>query len=112
MSIKATSSTSVTVKWDGSSNDGGSPITGYVVEYSTTSDSVSQKKELAASDRCTTLDDLIPFTLYNVWVRGKNTLGTGVASATMQATTKAGGEFIEGLISEHRLVVELSMHQN
>ena len=63
-----------------------------MVEYSTTSDSASQCRELAASDRCTTLDDLIPFTTYNVWVRGKNTLGTSAASATMQATTKAGGE--------------------
>ena len=84
-----------------------------MVEYSTTSDSASQKRELAASDMCTTLDDLNPYTTYNVCVRGKNALGIGVASATKQATTKAGGEFIEGLISEHRLVVELlSTHQN
>ena len=95
MSVEATSSTSIFVKWDEVINDGGCPITSFVVEYSTTSDSESQHKELAASDLCTTLDDLLPFTLYNVWVRGKNALGTGAASATMPAMTKATGELIE-----------------
>ena len=97
MSVKSTSSTSILVKWDKSSNDGGSPITGYVVDYSINSDPAlpSQSKELAASDMFTTLDGLLPFTTYNMWVRGKNAVGLSVTSATMQATTKAGGELTE-----------------
>ena len=92
VSVEATSSTSISVKWNGSKEDGGSPITGYVVEYHAASDPASSfETQMVASDVfCTTLYGLTPSTEYDVWVRGENAVGRSVASVTVRTKTDGG----------------------
>ena len=92
VSVEAKSSTSISVQWNASKKDGGSPITGYVVEYHATSDPTSSfETQMVARDVCsTTLDGLIPSTEYDVWVRGENAVGHSVPSATMRTKTDGG----------------------
>ena len=98
MSVEATSSTSVSVQWNASKKDGGSPITGYVVEYHTASDPGSSlETQVVARDLLfVTLDGLTPSTEYDVRVRAENAVGRSVPSATMRARTD--GELIERLL--------------
>ena len=92
----ATSSTSISVQWAASTNDGGSPITGYVVEYRNASDSASQF--MMRSGRgvlTTTVIGLAPFTTYDVRVRGENLVGRSDPSTTVQRRTDPDGELIK-----------------
>ena len=95
VSIEATSSTSISVQWNAGEKDGGSPTTGYVVEYHAASDpSSSFETQVVARDVfSTTLDGLTPSTEYEVRVRGENAVGRSVPSATMR--TKTDRELIE-----------------
>ena len=89
-----TSSTSISVQWAASANDGGSPITGYVVEYRNTSDSTSQfmMRSVGGDVFTTILVGLVPFTTYDVRVRGENIVGHSDPSATIQRRTDPDGE--------------------
>ena len=74
------------MEWAESTNDGGSPITGYVVEYregSATFLSVS----LDEDSRGMTLTDLSPFTTYDVRVRTMNIVGLSDPSGTLSTQT-------------------------
>ena len=77
-----------------SKKDGGSPITGYVVEYHAASDPASSyETQVVGRDVfSTTLDGLTPSTEYDVRVRGENAVGRSVPSTTMR--TKTDGELI------------------
>ena len=94
VSVEGTSSTSISVQWKASKKDGGSPITGYVVEYRPTSNP-SFETQVVASDLLsrdvfsTTLNGLTPSTEYDVRVRGENAVGHSVPSVTMRAKTEA-----------------------
>ena len=92
--VMATSSTSISVQWAASANDGGSPITGYVVEYRNTSDSASQfmMRSVGGDVFTTILVGLVPFTTYDVRVRGENIVGHSDPSATLQRRTDPDGE--------------------
>ena len=93
MYVEAISSTSISVYWESSEKDGGSPITGYVVEYSPTSNPSFETQVVTRDIFSTYLDGLTPSTEYNVRVRGENAVGRSVPSATMRA--KTDGELIE-----------------
>ena len=97
MSVEAISSSSISVQWNASKKDGGSPITGYVVEHRTASDPGSTfVTQVVARDLLSvTLDGLTPSTEYNVRVRGENAVGRSVPSATKRA--KTNGELIKKL---------------
>ena len=99
VSVDATSSATISVKWNGSKKDGGSPITQYVVEYHAALDPASSfETQVVARDVfSTTLDGLTPSTEYDVRVRGENAVGHSVPSTTMR--TKTDGELIEGIRS-------------
>ena len=89
MSVEATSSTSVSIQWNASEKDGGSPITGYVIECHAASDTASSfATQVVARDVfSTTLDSLTPSSEYDVTVRGENAVGRSVPSATMRTRT-------------------------
>ena len=95
VSVEATSSTSVSIQWNASEKDWGSPITGYVIEYHAASDPASSfETQVVARDVfSTTLDSLTPSSEYDVRVRGENAVGRSVPSATMR--TKTDGELTE-----------------
>ena len=95
VSVEATSSTSISVQWNASKKDEGSPITGYVVEYRPTSNHSFETQVVARDIFSTTLDGLTPATEYDVRVRGENAVGRSVPSATMRA--KTDGELIKKL---------------
>ena len=94
VSVEATSSTSVSVQWNASEKDGGSPITGYVIECHAASDPASSfETQVVARDIfSTTLDGLTPSTEYDVRVRVENAVGRSVPSVTKR--TKTDGELI------------------
>ena len=94
LAVEATSSTSLSVKWAACTNDGGRPITGYVVEYHSALDPASPfETHLLGKDVVsTTLDNLAPSTEYEVRVRVENAVGCSDPSVTMRTKTKVDGE--------------------
>ena len=94
LAVEATSSTSISVKWAACTNDGGSSITGYVVEYCPALYPASPfETHLLGEDVIlTTLDNLAPSTEYEVRVRVENAVGRSDPSVTMRAKTKVDGE--------------------
>ena len=94
LAVEAVSSTSISVKWAVCTNDGGSSITGYVVEYHPALDPASPfETHLLGEDVVsTTLDDLSPSTEYEVRVTVENAVGHSDPSVTMRAKTKVDGE--------------------
>ena len=94
LAVEATSSTSISVKWAACTNDGGSSITGYEVEYRPALDPASPfETHLLGEDVVsTTLDDLSPSTEYEVRVTVENAVGHSDPSVTMRAKTKVDGE--------------------
>ena len=98
VSVEATSSTSISVQWNASKKDGGSPITGYVVECSPTSNPSFETQVVARDLLSMTLDCLTPSTEYDVRVRGENAVGRSVPSATKR--TKTDGELITKIQAE------------
>ena len=87
VSVEVTSSTSIFVQWKASKKDGGSPITGYVVEYRPTSNLSFETRVVTRDVFSTSLNSLTPSTEYDVRVRGQNVVGFSVPSATMRAKT-------------------------
>ena len=77
LAVEATSSTSISVKWAACTNDGGSSITGYVVECRPALEPASPfETHLLGEDVVlTTLDNLAPSTEYEVRVRLENDEG-------------------------------------
>ena len=104
LAVEATSSTSISVKWAACTNDGGSSITGYVVEYGVAHPVPHFETQVVARDVfSTTLDGLTPSTEYDVRVRGENGVGCSVPSATMKAKTKVDGELNFQVVVEQLL---------
>ena len=94
MSVEATSSTSLSVKWAACTNDRSSSITGYLVEYRPALNPASPFETWVVEREVlsTTLDDLTPSTLYEVRVRGENTVGRSDPSSSWWIKTKPDGE--------------------
>ena len=94
LALEATSSTSISVKWAACTNDGGSSITAYVVEYRPTLDPASQFETYLLGEDVfsTTLDSLTPSTEYEVRVSVENAVGHSDPSVIMQTKTKDSGE--------------------
>ena len=94
LAVEATSSTSISVKWAACTNDGDSPITGYVVEHRSALDPACPfETHLVGEDvYSTTVDGLTPSTKYEVRVRVENAVGRSQPSVTMETKTKDNGE--------------------
>ena len=78
--------------------DGGSPITGYVVEYHVASDPASSfETQVVRHDVfSTTLNGLTPSTEYEVRVRGENAVGHSVSSVTKRTMTDGEANYFQG----------------
>ena len=100
MSVEATSSTSICVKWAACANDRGSSITGYVVEHRPALDSASLFETWVVEREVlsTTVDDLTPSTLYEVRVKGENAVGRSDPSSSWWTKTKPDGELSEEVV--------------
>ena len=94
VSVEATSSTSISIQWNASQEDRGSPVTGYIVEYRPTSSPASAFETSFVEEDIlsTTLDGLTPSTEYEMRVRGENAVDRSVPSVTMRTKTKADSE--------------------
>ena len=111
LAVEATSSTSISVKWATCTNDGGSPITGYVVEHRSALDPASPfETHLLGEDvYSTTVDGLTPSTEYEVRVRVENAVGHSQSSVTMQTKTKDNGELKSLVILKELLWMSLAL---
>jgi hypothetical protein len=83
----------VTVTWAAPTINGGSPVTGYSIEYSTTPDFTPETSKSVDINGATAakyvLTGLAPSTLYYVHVAAKNLTGVGEYSDSRTATTIA-----------------------
>ena len=84
-SAMATSSTSITVQWTASTDDGGSPLISYVVQYRLSGEEAAPFNEVTfGNDVFTmTITGLTPYGLYEVRVLGENLVGRGDSSASL-----------------------------
>ena len=89
----ATGPTSMSLQWEASTDDGGSTLTNYVVEYR-----LSQEAEfsdviiISADELSTTIIGLTPYGQYEVRVRGENIVGRSEPSGSLMAQTHPAGE--------------------
>ena len=111
LAVEATSSTSISVKWAACTNDGGSPITGYIVEHRSALDPASPfETHLVGEDvYSTTVDGLTPSTKYEVRVRVENAVGRSQPSVTMETKTKDSGELKSLVILKEPLWMSLAL---
>ena len=110
LAVEAASSTSISVKWAACTNDGGSPIIGYVVEHRSALDPESPfEMHLVGEDVYTTVDGLTPSTKYEVRVRVENAVGRSQPSVTMETKTKDSGELKSLVILKELLWMSLAL---
>jgi len=93
LSASASSSRVMGLQWSRSSSDGGSPITGHVVEYRNASDPAStfQTRPFLATSLSADLDNLVPYTSYEVRVRADNAAGLSAPSNALTTRTDPEG---------------------
>ena len=85
-------STSIYLLWGRPSYDGGASITNYVITYhSNVEDHMTINTDNTELTR--QLDDLAPFTAYQIQVSAENIVGIGPASTTVNAMTSVGGTY-------------------
>lgn len=85
------SSTGIRLSWGQPTDDGGTPLTNYVITYhSNAEDHVIINTNGVQLTR--QLDNLAPFTAYQLQVSAANLVGIGPASVTVNAMTLVGGK--------------------
>lgn len=88
----ATSSTSITVQWSASTDDGGSPLVNYVVEYRLSGEADFSDITADVDTLSMIISGLTPYGLYEVRVRGENLVGRGEPSTSLLARTHPDGQ--------------------
>jgi hypothetical protein len=87
--LLGTTSTTATIDWDPPSDDGGSPITSYTVQWSTTSGFTSGNGSATATAPYT-ISGLSPGTRYYIRVRANSAVGSGAWSPSVPTTLQSG----------------------
>ena len=83
-------STSIHLSWEQPRYDGGARVNNYIITYhSNAEDYVTISTNNTELTR--QLDDLAPFTAYQIQVSAENVVGIGPASATVNVMTLVGG---------------------
>lgn len=90
----AISPSSFSIQWTPSTNDGGSPITAYVIEYRDTSVVTSPFRQIRVdSDTTSTrLEGLMAFVNYDIRIRAENAVGLSDPSNSLSGRTHPAGE--------------------
>jgi hypothetical protein len=94
VSVTATSSSTLSVSWTGSS-----AATSYRIYYSTSSTFSSYSSSTTASSTYCSLTGLSSSTTYYVWVAGVNSYGTGPNSSVASGTTSYGSSTTSSSLS-------------
>lgn len=84
------------VTWTAPSDNGGTAITGYELQYATDSAFTSPTSQTGGTTTSASVVSLLPGTLYYWRVRGINGQGNGAWSATISAQQLSGGEISDG----------------
>lgn len=86
-----TEATSLTVRWVPPSYDGGSAITGYLVEVVNGTQGISSKRSTSSISRDVQVANLQKNTIYSVRVYAKNKVSFGKAAEIFAKTKFVGG---------------------
>lgn len=94
LGVSVVSSRVLSLQWSASAEDGGSPLTAYVVEFRDSTATMVQFQSQSFGPEALTvnLGDLAPFVSYEVRVRGQNIAGLSAPSATRISQTHPEGE--------------------
>jgi prepilin-type N-terminal cleavage/methylation domain-containing protein len=88
--LTATSgNTQVALSWTAATTTGSTPVSDYIVEYSTDGMSYTTFADGVSTATSTTVASLINLTNYSFRVSARNTVGTGPASTAVQATPRS-----------------------
>lgn len=89
------SSSSINVEWSAPSNDGGSPLTGFTVEYRPqTSSDLFMTESVGVDATEVVLSGLFSFVTYDVQVRAVNVIGSSQPNQILSAVTHPAGESV------------------
>lgn len=89
----ATSSTTISLQWTASTDNGGSPLTDYIIEYRLPDETEFSDISINADSLNTTIYGLTPYGQYEVQVRGENIVGRGEPSSSLMVQTHPDGEY-------------------
>ena len=86
--------TGITVNWTSPTNNGGSAITNYQLQYDTNSTFTAPTTVDRGTNLSATLTTLVPGTLYYFRVRAQTAVGSGTWSATASVQTISGAKVL------------------
>ena len=93
VTIMNISATSMSLSWERPLDDGGTPITNYIITYhSNAEDHMTINTDIVQFT--IQLNDLAPFTAYQLQVSAENFIGIGPASVTVDVMTLVGGNYM------------------
>ena len=92
VTVTVQSATSVQLSWVQPSDNGGTPLTNYIITYSSAGDHMTINTSNTQSTR--RLNGLSPYSTYQFHVSAENAIGVGPASVTVNAMTLVGGMYL------------------
>ena len=94
VTVANVSSTSVQLLWQQPLDDGGAPLTNYLITYHSSAEDHMTISTNNAEVTSVQLDDLAPYTAYQIQVSAENLVGIGPPSDTVNVMTLIGGTYV------------------